>query len=443
MGKQLRRALLAGIAVTALLAGTAGPAAAHPRGPDAVVADWIDRNAQGLASTDPTDPTDDLGLLDDIAGGAAVVGLGESTHGSREQFRVKHRMARYVVEEMGFRTIGLEHDFAQGTTIDRYVLTGEGDPRQLVEGMSFPFWVSEEMVDLIEWMRSFNEAHDDKVRFLGTDVTALRELSFDEVTGYVRRVAPDRLGDLERTLAPIRPTGPGHIQWYQQLSEDERRQLIDTARDASRLVQDVPATAASMEREYAEQHARAIVGWYESYDNLEFGPEREVFVADTIAWWQRTIGGKLAYWAANVHVTSADSVTYRHPEGGWTGKTAGGYLEDRLGSRYVAIASVFGHGNISSDFTQPGPHPIGPPPAGLLDATLGTAGPSPYLVDLHAPAPGPVKAWRSGPSSARMILPSYAEDDDGAAYVMSVESLAAAFDAIVYSRDTTATRLLG
>lgn len=443
-----RRTLLVGAAASAFLTGMAAPAAAahtaktRPRNPDRVIAGWIDRTAHPLASLDPVDPVGDLHPLRDIIGRATVAGLGESTHGSREQFQVKHRMARFLVEKLGFRTIGLEHDFAHGTLIDRYVVTGEGDPRALVHGMSFPFWVCQEMLDLIQWMRAYNQAHHDKVRFLGTDIIALRDLSFDTVDGYVHRVAPDQVAQLTGLLAPLRPTGPGHTYWYQnRLTESQRRQLIATARRMSRLVQAAPATAPRLDREYAEQHARAIVGWYEAFNNVDFAPERELFVADTIGWWQRVIGGKVAYWAANAHVTSAEAISYRHPDGGWTGQTAGGFLKQRLGRRYVAIGSVFGQGTISSNYQSLGTYPIGAPPPGLLDATLGAARTPNYLLDLHAPAPDPIRAWRTGPISKRMILPSYNEGNDGAGYIMSVESLHDAFDALLYVRTTTATGL--
>jgi erythromycin esterase len=63
------------------------------------------------------------------------------------------------------------------------------------------------------------------------------------------------------------------------------------------------------------------------------------------------------------------------------------------------------------------------------------------VLNLHAPAPSPVRDWRDGPVSARMILPSYAEDNDGGGYVMTVPSLSDAFDALVHIRTTTATHL--
>ncbi|SMC66232.1 erythromycin esterase family protein [Kibdelosporangium aridum] len=412
----------------------------QPDNRDQAVVEWINRNAAPLTSNDPSDPLDDLRPLRRIAASAAVVGLGESTHGSREQFRQKHRMVRFLVEHMGFRTFGLEHDFAHGVVLDRYLMTGEGDPRQVVTGMGFPFWISEEMLDLVRWLRSYNETHHDKVRFLGTDVIALREMSFSEITAYVRRIAPDRLAEVERELAPVRPTPGNHVQWYQGLSPEEQRKLIQHARRASDLVQGLPETGSRLEREYAEQHARTIVGWYESFAHFARS-ERELFIADTIKWWQRTIGGTIVYSAANIHSTAAPRVTFRSPGAIRTANHAGGFLRERLGGRYVSIGMLFGHGAISSDFMRPGPHPILSPPPGILDTTLGKARDPAYMIDLHSRAPGPVRAWRDGPSTMRMIHPSYVDDDDGSGYTMSVDSLTDAFDALVYLRTTTPTRL--
>nr|CEL12779.1 hypothetical protein [Kibdelosporangium sp. MJ126-NF4]CTQ98465.1 hypothetical protein [Kibdelosporangium sp. MJ126-NF4] len=430
--------LLTGLCAVMLVTGQA--AGARQDGRDQRVVEWINQNAAPLTSTDPGDPVGDLRPLRRIVGSATVVGLGESTHGSREQHRFKHRMVRFLVEHMGFRTFGLEHDFAHGVELDRYVTTGQGDPRQLVAGMGFPFWVSEEMLDLVRWLRSYNETHHDQVRFLGTDATALRETSFDEVTGYVRRVAPDRLAEVERELAPLRPTPGNHTEWYRAHSGDEQRQLIQHARTANGLVRALPDSGGRLEREYAQQHANAILGWYESFANFA-RTERELFIADTIGWWQRTIGGKVIYSAANIHSTAAPQVTFRAPWATRTATHAGGYLRGRLDRRYVSIGAVFGHGAISSDFTHPGPHPVGAPPRGILDATLDEASRPAYLIGLRQPAPGQVRAWRDGPTTMRMIHPSYVEEDGGSGYTMSVDSLSGAFDALVYLRTTTPTQL--
>ncbi|MEW2353576.1 erythromycin esterase family protein [Spirillospora sp. NPDC029432] len=446
-GRYALRLAAAGVAagVTATTVAVIPAAAqAGPAGGERAVGAWIDRNAVPL-TTDPRAPLDDLGALRGIAGEAAVVGLGESTHGSREQFRAKHRMARYLVERMGFRTIAMEHDFSHGVEIDRYVTTGRGDPREIVMGMRFPFWMSEEILDMVRWMRSYNLAHDRQVRFLGADLTRLRDRGFDEVTGYVRRVAPGRLAELERLLAPLRHTDDGQFEWYRGLTDEQRRRHIEDARAAYDLVREVPATAPRTAREYAEQHARTILGWYESFAEEGFSPRREAFIADTLRWWRGTMGGgRIAYSAASAHTSKAPAITYRFPGGGWRATMAGGHLHDRLGRRYVSIGAVFHQGAITSSFGPGlGSYPIAAPPPGLLDATLGRGRRADYLLDLGAPAPGPVRSWLDAPATARMIWPSYAGGGDGSDHVMTVPSLRGAFDGLVHIRRTTPSRLLG
>ncbi|MDL5206271.1 erythromycin esterase family protein [Streptomyces sp. ALI-76-A] len=72
-----------------------------------------------------------------------------------------------LVEELGFRSLALEGDDASRVGLDEYIRTGTGDPRvMLSEARSF--WQTEEIVDVIRWMRSFNRRHpDDPVRFAG------------------------------------------------------------------------------------------------------------------------------------------------------------------------------------------------------------------------------------------------------------------------------------
>jgi erythromycin esterase len=318
-----------------------------------------------------------------------------------------------------------------------------------VASMSSPFWSAEEIVDLFEWMRAYNQAHpDDPVRFLGTDVLQLRHSSFDAITGHVALVAPDQLVDLEERIAPLRLRGSHweHMQWYQdedQVPDAEQEQLIATAADLVDFLEGLPAGADPVGHEYAVRHAGAIHGWYENYDEeLGFRGEREEFIAETILWWQGLTGHHVTYWAANVHTSSAHRLSYRYPGEELDGTMAGGHLEARLGRRYVAVASLFHQGAISSDYTAPGPQAIGPPPAGLLDATLGAASEPTYLLPLHARGPATVRRWLTGESTMRVILPSYAEGDDSADFTMTVPSLQGAFDAIVFVHTTSPSELI-
>lgn len=152
----------------------------------------------------------------------------------------------------------------------------------------------------------------------------------------------------------------------------------------------------------------------------------------------------VVYWAANVHTAAAPELTYSNPgDGEQTGTMAGGHIEQRLGAGYVSIGTWVGHGEVSSDFTDPHPHPFGRPPSDFLESTLATASADTYLLPLVDDAPDAVARWQRGPVTTRMIVPSLAGDEDANTHTMTVPSLAEAFDAIVYIDHSSASHLLG
>ena len=61
-----------------------------------------------LRSVTDLEDFSDLQALKDIFQGVKYVGLGESTHGTREFFQHKHRLLAFLVKEMGFSVFSIE-----------------------------------------------------------------------------------------------------------------------------------------------------------------------------------------------------------------------------------------------------------------------------------------------------------------------------------------------
>lgn len=411
---------------------------------------WIDRTAVPLPRIDARGPIDDLRPLRGIVRGARVVGLGEPSHGTHEQVTLRHRAARFLVERMGFRTVAWEENWATGVAIDRYVVTGAGDARKVVGDMN-PQWQSEAMLDLVRWMRDFNRGrrHDDKVRFLGSDVTELRTLPFQELTRYVGDVAPWRLTELKRHLHPIRYRGSprAHFEWYFQLTPRQKQECIRHARAAKELVRSLPSR---VDRGYALQHANAILGFYETYaeDMTKVSaPARDRHIADTVTWWQRHTHQRVVYGAANVHTTAMPRVTWTFPSDNttFTNKLmAGGHLRHRYGRSYISIGTVSHTGRILGGWEtgRPSVFTVPPPGPGMVDHTLGKTRHRDYLLDLRAPAPPAVRRWLYAPATMRLIGSTYDVNED-AHFAMTIGSFRSGFDAVFHIGRTTPTRLLG
>ncbi len=134
--------------------------------------EWVENEAIHLTTVLPTESLDDLKQLDPVLKDRRIIALGESTHGTREFFQLRHRMFRHLVENHGVRLFGIEASFAACLPIDEYVQTGAGDPRAALKGQGFWTWETEEVLELVEWMREWNRnrpADTEPVRFYGFD----------------------------------------------------------------------------------------------------------------------------------------------------------------------------------------------------------------------------------------------------------------------------------
>ena len=134
------------------------------------VTEWIAGHAIPLSTVEARHGFDDLQPLKKVVGDARIVALGEATHGSREFFQLKHRMLEFLATEMGFTIFSIEANMPEAYRLNDYVVRGEGDPAKLLKGMYFWTWDTEEVLDMIRWMREFNQSGKGHVEFTGFDM---------------------------------------------------------------------------------------------------------------------------------------------------------------------------------------------------------------------------------------------------------------------------------
>jgi erythromycin esterase-like protein len=153
---------------------------------------WVRANAIRLTTVEAGHGFDDLQPLRRIIGTARMVTLGEATHGSREFFQLKHRLLEFLATEMGFTIFSIEANMPEAYRLNDYVLNGAGDPAQLLRGMYFWTWDTEEVLDMIRWMREFNKSGKGRVQFTGFDMQ-FPNVAADIVRDFVARYDPDYL----------------------------------------------------------------------------------------------------------------------------------------------------------------------------------------------------------------------------------------------------------
>src|SRR5215472_10824586 len=116
------------------------------RAQDTAVTRWIRANAVPLTTVEARNGFADMQPLRRLIGNARIVSLGEATHGSREFFQLKHRMLEFLTTQMGFTIFSIEANMPEAYRLNDYVLNGKGDPAELLRGMYFWTWNTQEVL---------------------------------------------------------------------------------------------------------------------------------------------------------------------------------------------------------------------------------------------------------------------------------------------------------
>jgi erythromycin esterase len=292
-----------------------------------------------LDGMDPGLPNGDLAPLRQILEGAQVVGLGETFHTSGGYYTMKHRVFRFLVEEMGFRAFGFENPWWHAERTGRYVATCQGTAADAMRGL-FGVWQSQETADLLEWMCAWNQAHpNDPLTFFGFDIQqpeADGPLLIDFLRGQgLAEDDPRILGirqcdSVETSVWPDPVPDSTHQACLQALD------LVDQL-----LLELDPSEAVQTSRadvEWAKISALSLRAWedeayYEVRDPVRSYESRDRGMATTFQRIRKLKAGsaRTAIWAHNSHIAKQSGLTM-----GLT--TMGTFLDADMGHQYANVA---------------------------------------------------------------------------------------------------------
>lgn len=172
--------------------------------------------------------TDLLPLINAI-GDARVVALGEATHGTHEFFTVKHRLVRFLTTELGFTDFALEASLTDAGEIDQYVRSGVGDAGRGLD-VGFTVWNTEEMLDLVEWIRRHNasDLSDPELRVWGFDMQDPLA-SIEEGLANVSEALPSEVEYLEKQYRCFEVLGGASYAEVPAPAQDQCREGVESA----------------------------------------------------------------------------------------------------------------------------------------------------------------------------------------------------------------------
>jgi len=424
------------------------PGDGGPGGVPAEIVSWLQANAKSFSTPQAGSGFADLQFLKEMVGDARVVSLGEATHGTREFFQMKHRVLEFLVEEMGFNLFAIEASWPEANRLNDYVHTGVGDPVALLSGLYFWTWNTQEVLDLIQWMRAHNQNPGGvpTLSFLGFDMQ-FPGMAIHNVIEFLESVDPPASADASERYACMLPysngpsgSRPSQARYGDQARgyRDECQQHLQAVRDSLQTHQEAYQAASSpTEFSKADRSARLVL----QFEDMESGRTpgaRDVYMAENAIWLHDEAGpdSKIVLWAHNGHV--ADNPTYGQ------GQSMGWHLRNHYAGAMVIAGFDFYQGGFRAvtrqsdgSYTGLADHAVGPPPTRSYEYYFHSAGMERMVLDVrNLDLATATTSWLAGPRLMRSIGAVFTPTNPGA-YLYEV-SVPSRFDLIIYFENTSA-----
>jgi erythromycin esterase-like protein len=277
----------------------------------------------------------DFDALLERIGDARFVLLGEATHGTHEFYRIRAELTKRLIREKGFTAIAAEADWPDAYRINRYIRGVGRDidaSEALIEFQRFPQWMwrNADVLDLVGWLRSYNDLIDDvsqRIGFYGLDLYSLHS-SMTAVLGYLEARDPQAAHRARARYSCFdvfgeEPQAYGHMVAL-GISDDCQRevldQLVELLKHRNNLLRHAGVIAEDAQFE-AEQNARVVANAEEYYRQMYAGDVstwnlRDTHMADTLDALvahieRRGRPGKVVVWAHNSHVGDSAAMSHR------------------------------------------------------------------------------------------------------------------------------------
>ncbi len=271
----------------------------------------------------------DIGGLT-VSSDVRVVGLGEASHGVAEYHQMKADVFKALVKNNSCHTFIIEGDFGGALKVDEYINGGSGTAEEAISEIGFGIYRTQELADLVAWMRSYNESvpKEEALHFYGMDVQR-----FDNNKEFLFSVIDQTHPELSEE----------YKEAFAQLTDEQRNSLDKTtlknAKDkALELIGELNNIEAEIvdnlgqsHFDFAKECARTIFACCDVQLSNSYNATRDQYMYEKIEWFIQH---------------GDDSVLFINGHNGHIGKTSiagytclGELLSNHLGSGYYAIGT--------------------------------------------------------------------------------------------------------
>jgi len=281
-----------------------------------------------ITTISPDSNFTDLEKLIPLLKDKEIIGLGEATHGTHEFFVYKHRLTKFLASNLNFKTFIIEADFAGSQTMNEYVLSGKGDPNNGLWKMGISVWMTDEFVEMVEWMRVYNNTKEakDKIKFYGCDMQ-YPQIAAQKVKDYLAK---------NQKLNSLTESG---LDWFinsdyrKKNSKADKKMVEQSLAELNHLFESI-SDSNNREFQFIKHCKRELEQMLEYNSDLRL---RDKFMAENTEWiYNFENKDKAILWAHNMHIANSPIRLM-----------ASGYnLKNEFGEKYYSFGFSFFSGNL-------------------------------------------------------------------------------------------------
>jgi erythromycin esterase len=278
-----------------------------------------------------------------------VFGMGEATHGTKEFFEIKAKSFEYLVTHFNYKVFGIEASYGECNYINDYINSGIGNIDSVMLNFSFWTWRTQEVKNLILWMKDYNQHQPDsgKIIFYGFDMQDPYSPVKYLVDCFKSDTSSAFVGELDSITRVI--LSRSRYQVYKSF-KSEGTAYHDTLMVVyNELNKWLSKNESVIMNNYSEKRynkfslcitnfGQAINSGTSSYQY------RDSCMAMNILSIYNIEKAKMFIWAHNGHINKAHSPTYSNE----LGKPMGGLLKKELGPGYYSVGFIFNQGNFQA-----------------------------------------------------------------------------------------------
>ena len=281
--------------------------------------DGIDEISSGI---------NELSLREDVK----VIGLGEATHGNAEFQELKLEVLKVLVDRSGVDCFAMEMDYGESVIINDYINGhSEMSVNEVMNHINFPIYRTEEIRNLIEWMKEYNRTHDRKLSFYGFDLQN-PDVDLNLILDFLKENSIEG----GNGLSAFDPYLNGDAGFKDECLSDGFEALnrlknqLETNRDAYQGLYNYDRILDCIENVI---RAREVAARYDGDNGMvEGGQYRDQMMALKVIEICETLdGSRMMITGHNGHIGYAGNYT----------KTMGSFIRDEMGDSYYAIGTDY------------------------------------------------------------------------------------------------------